>query len=108
MAQKKSIKHWLQQGIRRSSPALKIALLVMVICSTVALMVLGVGIHQIKKETEQLRQQAAQLEQDNEQLQQYIDGKDTIQVIIQLAREFLGLEDPDAIIIDPVQTTETQ
>lgn len=104
----KNIIKWLRMGTRRSSPLLKVLLLAMVVFCTVALIVLGVSIHQTKMENQQLLQQAAQLEQDNEELEEKIAGLDTVQGIIRIARQMLGLEDPDAVIIEPVEATDSQ
>ena len=102
----KRIGKWFRMGARRSSPLMKVILLVMVVVCTVALIVLGVSIHQTRAETEQMRQQAAQLEQDNDELEKKIGMLDTVQGVICIAREMLGLEDPDAVIIDA--TTDSQ
>lgn len=103
----KSIGKWLRMGTRRSSPLLKVLLLAMVVLCTVALIVLGVSIHKTQAETEQLRQQAAQLEQENGELEEKIGMLDTVQGVIRFAREMLGLEDPDAVIIEPVEATDS-
>lgn len=108
MANIKSILARIRKSIRRSSPALKVTLLVMIVCCTVALMVLGIGIHQAELELEQQRQQAAQLELENAELAENISIMDTVQGFIKFAREMFGLEDPDAIIVTPTQPTETQ
>lgn len=108
MADIKSILARIKKSIRRSSPALKVTLLVMIICSTVALMVLGIGIHKTKQEIRQQQQQATQLEQENAELEENLSIMDKVQGIVKLARELLGLEDPDAIIVTPEQTTDTQ
>lgn len=108
MADRKSIFQRIRLVYRRSSTALKIVVLCMVVFCTVALIVLGVGIHQTKAQTEQMRQQAAQLEQENQELEENISQLGTIQSVIRIAREMLGLEDPDAVIIDPVESTDPQ
>lgn len=108
MDPQKSIMHWLQRSIRRTSPALKIALLAMILLGTLALVALGIGIHQIREETRSMQQQAAILEEENADLSENLAGLDTVQIVIKLARQLLGLERPDAIIIDPAQPTQTQ
>ena len=108
MANTKSILARIRQSVHRSPLALKVTLLVMIVCSTVALMVLGIGIHKTKLEIQQQQQQAAQLEQENAELEENLSIMDKVQGIVKLARELLGLEDPDAIIVTPEQTTDTQ
>ena len=104
----KSFLKWLKTGTRRSSPLLKVLLLVMVVFCTLALIVLGVKIHHTKVQTQQLLQQALALEQDNAELEQKLAELDTVQGIIRVAREVLGLEDPDAVIIEPAEPTDSQ
>ena len=106
MAERKSIFQRIRLVYRESSMTLKIIVLCMVVFCTVALIALGVGIHQTKAQTERLRQQAAQTEQENAQLDEDISQLGTIQSVIRIAREMLGLEDPDAVIIDPVEETQ--
>lgn len=108
MTDRKSIFQRIRLVYRRSSTALKIMVLCMVVFCTVALIVLGVGIHQTKTQTEQIRQQAAQLEQENDTLEKDISEMGSIQSVIRIARKMLGLEDPDAVIIDPVDSTDPQ
>lgn len=108
MTDRKSIFQRIRLVYRRSSTAVKITVLCMVVFCTVALIVLGVGIHQTKAQTEQLRQQAAQLEQENHTLEEDISDMGSIQSVIRIARKMLGLEDPDTVIIDPVDSTDPQ
>lgn len=108
MAGRKSIFQRIRLVYRRSSTALKLLVLSMVVFCTVALIVLGVGIHHTKTQTEQMRQQAAQLEQENSDLEERISELGSVQSVIRIAREMLGLEDPDTVIIDPVESTDPQ
>ena len=100
MAARKSIWQRIRLVRRRSSTKLKLIVMFTVVFCTVALVVLGAAIHQTRKETELLRQQAAQLEQENSRLTQYISELGSVQGVIRIAREQLGLEDPDAVIFD--------
>ena len=106
MADRKSILQRIRLVYRRSSTALKILVVCMVVFCTVTLIALGVGIHHTKAQTEQMRQQAAKLEQENDALKEDISQLGSIQSVIRIAREILGLEDPDAVIIDPVENTD--
>lgn len=86
---------------RRGSPLLKIAVLVAVTLSLVTLLTVWLFKQREAWQYEQLRQQAIALEQENSYLQDTIDKLGTIQGIAQIAREKLGLVDPDTIIIEP-------
>ena len=54
-----------------------------------------------REDYEKLKDQAIELEQENSRLQQAIDKLGTIQGIAYIAKEQLGLVDPDTIIIEP-------
>jgi cell division protein FtsB len=54
-----------------------------------------------RKDTEELRQQAIALEQEHNQLEQYEKEKGTIQEVIRIAMERLGLVKPDSVVIQP-------
>ena len=86
---------------RRSKPLTKIlALVVLVLCMAVVC-VLSALSQQAKARTARLEQQAAELEKENQQLEQYIDDLDTVQGIEYIAREELGLVDPDTVVLEP-------
>lgn len=80
---------------------LKILVLIMVIACIAALLMLTLAILDARREVEALRRQAADLQIENNQLQQDIDQLGTVQSIIKIAMEKLGLIQPDAIIIKP-------
>ena len=86
---------------RRSRPLTKIVVLVAVVLSILALLTLRSAIMTTREETEDLRNQAMALEQENSRLEQYIEELGTIQAIIRIAQEKLGLVEPDSIIIQP-------
>ena len=66
----------------------------------VAVLVLGSAIHNYKAQTEALKDQAAQLEQENSQLEDKNDKKGTLEGLLEFAKDFLGLIDPDSVIFD--------
>ena len=55
----------------------------------------------IRNRTEELRSEAAALEEENASLTEKIETPGALEHIKELARELLGLVDPDTIILDP-------
>lgn len=86
---------------RRGSLALKLAVLAVVTLSLFTLLVVWVYKQQAEKDYEDLRDQAIVLEQENSRLQEAIDMLGSIKSVAQIAKEKLGLVDPDTIIIEP-------
>ena len=80
---------------------LKIMVLVMVVLCIAALLVLTLAIMDAKAQVEDLRQQAAALQQENGQLLKDIEELGTVQGLIKIAMEKLGLVLPDTVIIEP-------
>lgn len=85
---------------RRSSPVVKIAAIVAIVFSMLAIVTLTWVRGSVERETEQLRQEAARLEQANDALSAKIAILGSVQGVRQLAEEELGLVDPGAVIID--------
>ena len=86
---------------RRGSLALKIAVLALVVLSMVTLLMVWLYKQDAQKQYDAMRNQAISLEQENSRLRQAIDQLGTIQGIAYIAKEQLGLVDPDTIIIEP-------
>ena len=86
---------------RKASLPLKIVVLAMVVLSMAALLLVWLYKQDAQKEYDKLRDQAITLEQENNRLQQAIDQLGTVQGIAQIAKEQLGLVDPDTVIIEP-------
>lgn len=84
--------------IKRASPLVKIVIMVAVLLSTIALVTLHATIEQSRSQYEAMRQHAGMLEENNESLVQKIDNMDTLESIIQIAMERLGLVLPDTTI----------
>ena len=86
---------------RRGSLVLKIAVLAVVVLSMAALLLVWMYKQDAQKEHDALRDQAIKLEQENSRLREAIDKLGTIQGIAYIAKDELGLVDPDTVIIEP-------
>lgn len=85
------------------------ALMILVIAavlvlSTAVLLTLDRAIDSTRAATEELRPQAYALEQENSRLQQYINELGTIQGLLRIAQEKLGLVEPDTVIFETETT----
>ena len=86
----------------RSSPrSTKIMLIVAILFAMTALIMLRMAITDLDNRTEDLRKKAAAMEQENKDLQENIGILGSVQSIIQIARDELGLVDPNTVILDP-------
>lgn len=86
---------------KKSSPLVKAVILLAVLLSTVALVMLYATIEQSHNQYEAMRQQAAMLEENNHSLVERIDNMGSLESIIRIAMERLGLVLPDTTIFDP-------
>ena len=87
--------------LRPSPRSTKIMLIVAILFAMIALIALRMAITDLNNREEDLRQKAAALEQDNKDLQENIGILGSVQSIIQIARDELGLVDPNTVILDP-------
>ena len=87
--------------LRPSPRSTKIMLIVAILFAMIALIALRIQINKLENRTEDLRDKAAALEQDNKDLQENIGILGSVQSIIQIARDELGLVDPNTVILDP-------
>ena len=97
-------KHPLKQvkvEVRSTTPVLKIVLIVLILFSILTLMALRWVHTGILQETENLKDEAAAIEQKNADLEQKKGELGSVQSVEDIAREELGLVDPDSVIIDP-------
>lgn len=88
---------------RRSSPLLKVAILALVVLCMAALLGLRAAILNVQANTDALRSKAASLEQENSRLEEYIEDLGTVDSVRRIAREELGLVDPDTVVFQPEQ-----
>ena len=86
---------------RRSSALTKIVIAVTLVLSLAAIWALNAATDKARRQTEALRQEAILLEQEESRLDQYISELGTVQGILRVAQERLGLVPPDSIIIQP-------
>lgn len=86
---------------QRSSTLTKTVVLVAVVLSMAALLALGAAINNYRAQAQALKDQAAQLEQENEQLEENIEDLGSADSVEQIARDELGLVDPDTVVIQP-------
>ena len=93
--------HRIKLVYRRSSPLLKCVVLAAIVLSIVALITLRATLVGARAENEQLRSQAAELEAENRQLKEDISQAGSQAGIEKIAREELGLVDPDAQFFTP-------
>ena len=87
--------------LRPSPRSTKIMLIVAILFAMIALIALRIQINKLENRTEDLRDKAAALEQDNKDLQENIGILGSVQSIIQIARDELGLVDPNTVILEP-------
>ena len=86
----------------RSAPVkLKAVLIVLIVLSMAALLALRWVHNGIQAETQRKTEQAAAMEGENADLQEKIDSIGSVQSIRQIARDELGLVDPDTVLIHP-------
>lgn len=90
----------IQVKFRRGSTLLKLAVLAVIVLSTVALLSIHSAKNSAITQAAELRDQAQQLEQDNSRLERYIQQLGTVQGIIRIAQEELGLVQPDTVIFN--------
>ena len=86
---------------KRSSRVTKIAVCAAVALSVVALLVLHSAALDAQAKADAWRERAQQLEQENDRLQAQIDNLGSAESVEQIAKDELGLVDPDTIVIQP-------
>ena len=89
-----------QLQYRRTSTLNKVVVTVAIVLSSMTLVTLRLAHWEAEEKLADLRQQAAAMDQRNNELRQNIDELGTTDSIREIAREELGLVDPDTIIIE--------
>ena len=101
MAERKNPFRDIKVIVRPGTRKLKISLILLILISAAALVALGVVSSRIQKQTQALLDQAAVLEQENADLTDKTEQLGSNDSIKEIAREELGLVDPDTVILDP-------
>lgn len=87
--------------LRHSPLALKVILTLLIIFSMAALTALRWVHLEIQAQTDALKAEAAKVEYANSKLTERINNVGTVQSIEDIAREELGLVDPNTVVIQP-------
>ena len=87
--------------VRPASNILKIILIILILFSIVALVALRRVHNGILTQIDELKEEASGLEYANAELDQKTEELGSVQSIQDIAKEELGLVDPDTVIIDP-------
>lgn len=87
--------------IKKSRTATVAVILAAIVFSTAALLIVNTMVQTANDRMEALRQQAAILEQENTKLEAGIDQLGSVDSVEDIAKEELGLVDPDSVIIEP-------
>lgn len=98
---KKKIPTKVKFVVRPSQTALKVALTLLIVFSTAALIALWWVHGAISAETEKLRDEAAGFEYSNAELENRVHNPDSEENIQKVAEEELGLVDPDTLVLTP-------
>ena len=101
MAQKRPPQKTVKVEVRPASNILQIILIVLILFSVVALVSLRWVHNGILTQIAELKDEASGLEYANEVLDQKTEELGSVQSIQDIAKEELGLVDPDTILIDP-------
>ena len=100
MADKSTTRKRVKVEIRPASNILKVILILLIILSIVTLVALRWVHNGILTEIADLKEEASGLEYANEELEKKTEALGSVQSIQDIAREELGLEDPDTILIE--------
>ena len=101
MTQKNTPPKNVKVEVRPASNILKIILILLILFSIVALIALRWVHNGILTQIDELKDEASGLEYANEVLEQKTEELGSVQSIQDIAKEELGLVDPDTILIDP-------
>ena len=101
MAEKNTPPKQVKVEVRPASNILKIILILLILFSIVALIALRWVHNGILTQIDELKDEASGLEYANEVLEQTTEELGSVQSIQDIAKEELGLVDPNTVLIDP-------
>ena len=101
MEEHKNPRRDIRVTLQPSPRMLKIAVILLIVFSTMALVGLSWVQSGIRNQIEDMRQEAAALEQENAGLSEKIADAGSLQGAENIAREELGLINPDTVVINP-------
>lgn len=93
----------IQVKFYRSRPLVKAAVFAMLVLSIAALLTLSSALLTARSQAAALQNQAAALEEENSNLTDKLENQGSVDSYLEVAKEELGLVDPDTIIFEPVQ-----
>jgi len=100
MAEKSLFSGRVRIVFRQSKPMVTVMVVIAIVFSLAAMGILGWSIYDMHRQTEKMRSEAAALEYENEELRRKAQQVDSVQGLLEIAEEELGLVDPNTVIID--------
>ena len=88
--------------VRPSTPLLKIVVILVILFSMAALVAMSWVRSSIAERTADMQAQAAELEYQNEELEEKVGKLGSVESVKDIAREELGLVDPDEVVVEPI------
>ena len=101
MAELKKIFSRTRLVYRRSQTAVKVVLIVFLVLCIGALTALRLSMDKVSADTEDLRSKAAELAAENEELKEDIANLGSVQSVVDIAEDELGMVQPGTVIIQP-------
>ena len=101
MAERNNFFSRIQLTFRRSNNVTKIVVIAAIALSMFTLIALRLTINAVENRTEELRRKAAAMEIANEELQDKIDSAGSIDSVVEIAEEELGLVQPGSVVLQP-------
>ena len=90
----------IQITFRKSSPLVKVAVIVAILLFSAAMISLRISQRELEKQTADMQKEAAQLVEENEELDEKIDDVGSVQSIQDIAQEELDMVFPDTVFFD--------
>lgn len=88
-----------QVVVRPTSMLLKALVIVLIVFSMAAMGALAWVQTGLRRQTEDMRAQAVVLDRENQKLKDRLENPDDVQTVKDIAKEELGLVDPDTVLI---------